>query len=761
MHNYDQLIDLVGLNANNPKIQSNFTDQPKKKINDEITISVNKYLANNNKIDDFLYQVTNVFGDMDICDLIGNGAIPQTRKTIPIYDPLNNDLNHLQFAPDINGLNGFLTFKGGALIKYNIIKKYLSTCLAQHIITINEPLNTNIYSLFDMGGIINTYSDLDFSYNIYHPGRLPGIGNISNHEYENLLKNLMRRMHIFRENIRPMVQGINIPLIIQNTRNISLHSNIQTFFENEDIKLDNGVYTQVTRIVGTGRNNITYDTNIQISNNVKNMFICRNMRIPPGGAITGPLLYELNEGFEQLAISFNNTVLTNNQDFDLFRIKVAFDVNNNYNQMIFLSEFFDLSVLRCNDIRNQHMNDHFNQYTEIINTQNTAGINFSIRAYSVYYLLLDILGVMFEQNNMYPWHDKKYEKRVIRLSFLINMYIDEMHLNIDNMYTNMFIMLYLMAFIKKIYNLRHNINILNPNDYLLDIMMEVFMEMINIVLVATNDYNKLDDLYNFINSCYGTIISPGIDSNILLNILYNGIHGRDGLIAFVFIYIILFYYKLFIVKDVAWCDIINNNRQINLIQYQMKYIIFVRSFANSFFLSMLCQNRLLNINLDLDRQTRLLREQIDELHGGNITKLYVHNLLKKIYNNLNKNKIYDKEKIKLNIEKSIEYTNKFKQIIDLHNELFNPAKNDAITISSSSEPSKTIKLINPNKYKKPKNSVPTKEDVKTFSEILKTINYFTENIFANVEDTESTYKNPYDIDDYYENMVNYNDHVNF
>ena len=142
-----------------------------------------------------------------------------------------------------------------------------------------------------------------------------------------------------------------------------------------------------------------------------------------------------------IGLSYNNIILTPTTDFDLIRLKLSFSaMNRDLEKQIITSELFDLSVIRPRHAQfhssKQKYHDHYgltninrlNEDLNIINHQinNDDGtiINKNLLVFSISATLSDIINILFKQD-IYPWEDQKYKKRLTRLGILLVLNINE------------------------------------------------------------------------------------------------------------------------------------------------------------------------------------------------------------------------------------------------------------------------------------------------------------------------------------------------
>lgn len=711
--NKNEFVQLVHDYSNNTKIKTDYNIPSKKVVCDEFTNAISKLLTlTPSLLDDYLYLIIKYFGDMDSNNL-HNNLLPKSNKMIPYHFPVCQDsIEELMLKK--GRYTSLLVFKGGNVMKYNVINKYLQICLSRNVDSIQESLSTYIDDKYNFNDVINTFSDIDFSYYIYDTQNDSGLPDET---YKYLTTNIMNRLFIMREQCKQLIEP-HKNVLINYTKNSKLHCAIQTFFDSENNKIDKGIYTSVKRIPENDENQINFHQNIQISNKVSNKII--RMKQPPNGDL---ILDLFTEKKESMPISFNNSIVLEN-NFDLFRIKLSFDCNNNYNRCKFEGELFDLSILKTVDVENSDMCKNEYKNTILLQNTNSKKEPYFVRACSLLYLLKDIYCVLFNQTNLCPWQDKKYKKRVVRMSYMIAGYIDEM--KDYNMYKNMFIMMYLMIFIRSINNLRHN-EIINQDNYTMHLQKLMKMCFIQITSIVINcgvseidNINIFNEINSFVDDCYQFIIDSRNNSKQnILSLILNGFNGNDGIITFIFVYVILLYYKLFVVKDITWCDQINNTHT-NLIQLQFEYTEFTKTFANSFFFGMLCQNKLLHSDYNFNLSTHEIRTTI----GGynNILK----NDLKDKYNklkNLNINNLMLKNEFDQVTIDSTENYNKFKSLIDLHSKLF-----DTSNVKNIVQIIDELKIIDVTKCKNPINDNPTQNEINVVRDILEIINYFTDSL---------------------------------
>ena len=135
-------------------------------------------------------------------------------------------------------------------------------------------------------------------------------------------------------------------------------------------------------------------------------------------------------------ISVNNTICNdignNIVSFDLFRIKFGVklkkikNITSGENTQLFIpSEFLDISIpkfldLNLVELRKKIFNDSGKGYMEYFSKLENKKIGcLNILSTNVKYSIKDLNSVLYEQNTFIPWNDLKYNKRIIRLLFLI------------------------------------------------------------------------------------------------------------------------------------------------------------------------------------------------------------------------------------------------------------------------------------------------------------------------------------------------------
>jgi hypothetical protein len=209
--------------------------------------------------------------------------------------------------------------------------------------------------------------------------------------------------------------------------------------------------------------------------------------------------------------------------FDLLRIKNVYIFNNNSFPM---GEIIDISIPSY-DTLTQTMWDNI----EKINYVN-AHYNFDINIFNLEYLAHDIEAVLFERNNIFPWEDTKYFKRINRYIIIkifdaiiksqnltdlnkILTSIDEIKKNINDLKkitnkqqvknTNVFFKLFLL-----LNETKRRINL--DDDDIIELLQfyEFDQTTVNIDTFKQEALNELTEFYNnFINSI--NIIPPYIE----------------------------------------------------------------------------------------------------------------------------------------------------------------------------------------------------------------------------------------------------------
>lgn len=619
----NDFINAIINKAGDIKIIRKAIDGEKKNINDLFTESINNFYSENEKsFNNFFINVYKIFGNYDSFNL--NPSINNT-KTIPEI-----------LMPNKTKYNGYFIFKGGNIIKYWTIFKYFKK-LGQQFNNLHTLLTKNLPDINDQGAVIN-YSDFDFTYYL---------GDLTIPIYKDLLKHTMDCLFILRNNLEDFVKKNNTKLSL-SFRNLQLHYEIA-----KSLSVPNKNYKRILK-------NTTLDQKYEIDINLPDNTIDNLLTFENGNFTMGQYI---DNSKHCMNLSYNNCIVTNTGvDFDLFRIKLNLNANNNYQKTTFKAEVFDLTIIRpdinLNGISHrEEFCEHANDYTIIVSS-NYNNQQLNIRCYNIEYTLKDLLSILFisnqPYNSIFPWIDKKYGKRAIRLGLLISEYTDIINNN-NNRKLNYIKLLFLeriiTSFIKKwdIF-LYKNLSLEDKiREFKMIFLQLTFIKYFNFIL------KKKDSLIDEI-------------SNIITNNIQNINYYRKFIeekkyIDFLIIIILLFIRKIIVEFDIDWCkDGIIGNYDVNMCNFQNDLLKFITTIRQYFILGIINLTTLIE-NDDDDYYIDLL----DLLGGRDLNNPFEQTIFSFNKNNLednNKNnledeisfynKIFDKTKIKeiLKISKS-------------------------------------------------------------------------------------------------------------
>jgi hypothetical protein len=574
-------------------------------------------------------------------------------------------LTHITKIFNINESNEFFVFKGGNVIKIWTLKKYIEKLCFFSPNNIQDLLSIKIGNNYDAQNF-NTYSDYDFQYYVQDVEN----NKFNNEKYKKLLRNIYDKILSLRNNI-----NIDLDVVIKNDqlnlylKNNELHYNIQNFFENNGNIISNKTISDVN-----------FMQNINQSLKVNSLIICNSN--------DKNIIYVLTED-HKIEITFNNTIITHINDFDLFRLKLNFNVNNNYKTDTFKSELFDLSILRPSDQTINEFCTNIKQNTNILNFK-----ELQLRVYSILYVLKDILLLLFITNQpnqtIFLWNDVKYSKRIIRLGFLYANYLDELknkispnkkldltiiinNLNklnfndksyIDNE-TYVFVLNYLIGYfiiqIRIEFEKIKNKLEMNVDKY------NIFNDMINICMNQLNIYMlklKLNNLLiNIIKKYINNIISTYNNfnyNNFNINnfkLLINEYKFFDLMLSIYLLYL----KSIFIDVNISWCSkyfyndsIFDKNKLIDILNFKIMSFDFINLFVKNYVIGLQCQTNILEIINEPQNITDGANEIISNQNIAN------QNIANKT-NYLNKetiNNIYNKDNINpINIEEEKKFDN--------------------------------------------------------------------------------------------------------
>ncbi len=196
----------------------------------------------------------------------------------------------------------------------------------------------------------------------------------------------------------------------------------------------------------------------------KNDFVFRNINSPDFYSMT---TFDSNQNVH--FISINNAISNpigseHVVTFDLYRIKFNIKLNKIMNmtsgsveELNIPSEFIDVSIPKFYDFnltelrRKIYNNKHYIDYFSKID--NTRLSLYNVLSTNLKYTIKDLNGALYEQSTFIPWNDNKYNKRIIRLLFIIfvgyfkkatkensvkqfNIVFDKFISNLDNLISN-------------------------------------------------------------------------------------------------------------------------------------------------------------------------------------------------------------------------------------------------------------------------------------------------------------------------------------
>ena len=620
----DSYVDKITKIYNANKFLKDFKESNKKIINDMITsISINKLLVSKiNLLDEYMHHIIINFGFLDndhlnICDI---KMTDNDNEYIIATNNINLDNRNLHNK----NFKGYFVFKGGSLIKYWAVKKYLTVknkighldYRSIHSI-INEKIDTIIEDDKKYVDILLSFSDYDFSY------YLNGSENEFNDVYINLLKHIYYRVSILRSELNELFKKNYINNYVKCTinGNIKLSYLVQEYLKDKT----NPTLKKVSSPIDNINNKIihncynrksTTDLIITTSNNDKT------------------LMYGFKQDYN-INISFNNSVLIKDANFDLFRLKYNVSINNNEYYDNFASELFDLSIVRNNKINNIMRDDrnvfcdNINIFTSVlINTYNdikNIKKNYVIRTFSLLYTLKDLLRQLFSIEILFPWNNKKYEKKITRLAFLTCAYSDDLFFINQSNIINFYYILYILYFnhhydidakydINSIYKLLNGaidtMKILMKQHKIENVIIDEFVAVINNIR------------YNFIDN------QNNID-NEMLNGIFELDHKKNDYVSRYLISILFVYLRKIILNidndGNGWCSR-HYKGKCDLYQLKNDFNVYLKTLAD-------------NLLIGLETQT-LFIDFINEAKNNNdpsfnrssMNKMnYVNKILKKDY----------------------------------------------------------------------------------------------------------------------------------
>ncbi len=697
LNNINDFITKIQNISNQRKVQINFTDIDKKSIDDIFTKLINEYmLITPTLLNSYLNNVINLFKDFDSSNLNispqNNNIIINQSVLTPNYNiDLNRFVPHNRFVQHNNTMKGYFVFKGGNVIKIWTLKKYMEKLYGISSNNIEDLLKVKISNQYD-SNILNSYSDYDFQYYVTDDNN-----EFDDTTYKLLLEHIIYRLTLLRTNLITEFQKYNN--LIQFLTKYELHCGIQKYFENNGNIIHNRTI-----------NNITFMQRIRQSNNVTSTILtnynppCIRPGDPDCNDHPSNTLYKLSEQ-SSMNISFNNTIITSTgTDFDLFRIKLKFNVNNRYKKDKFSSELFDLSVLRPNDTSRVHFCDHINDNTNIITFRDHMNQRLSLRIYSIIYTLKDLLLILFSTNQPYNtiflWSDKKYDKRIVRLGFLYANYLDELKHKINIVQNGIPILISNLTSIDIINHVNNlfvqslPVNNNNSYKYLLNYFIGHFIILIRDDFEFNKNNFEIRDrnmtFNNLINSCIIRLINYmkllrcnkllinyiiNNEINIIIrNYVYQPLNTINianfrnqitniDFYKFMLSTYLLYIKSIFVDIDIPWCTDNYYNRQnnpdIDISDFKVNSYNFIKLFVKYYIIGLQCQSNILQIMIPLNviiYYQSLLNISNNILIGGSNKK----EKRKKITLEIIKNKYLFKNLIKYITysEKIYEYNNK-------------------------------------------------------------------------------------------------------
>ena len=243
-------------------------------------------------------------------------------------------------------------------------------------------------------------------------------------------------------------------------------------------------------------------------------------------------------------ISINNVISNNIDDehmvlFDLYRVKFnvllkkIFNVNQQkYIEMYVPSEFLDVSIPKFYDhnlsiLRDKLYNtsDYVHYFSKLDNNKLEC---YNILTTNLKYTIKDLNSILYEQNTFIPWNDLKYNKRIIRLLFLMFVvYYKKAKLyNCVDLVDDV-----LNTFIQNLSHLSTAIQTYftnKNNDINNDSTKNLILTLINNIIYNNNDNNLLNlytllNFYDYKNKSFFKIkyYDPSIKSNEVLSHIFH------------------------------------------------------------------------------------------------------------------------------------------------------------------------------------------------------------------------------------------------
>lgn len=689
--NMNQFIDIMKRISKNEKKQVKFTSVGNKdKINNFLTTHLNDlFIAKRLLLQEFLYSITELFKDFDSTEfqertlhehepIVINDIVDKNEYTIEKNKFKNITNNNIT---NNNTTKGYFVFKGGNVIKYWTLKKYLEKLTKIHNDSIIDILNEKI-NVTD-SDVFNSTSDYDFQYYI-------SAGEEEyNLIYNNLIDHILRRIILLRTELTIMFNDKTVDSFDEKEEDIT-----NGVFDEEKKKIYIEDLFNEYYIKGFGkikRNSVNNNDEviIQKSNKVSSIIVTKIMekitdenrgtiKIDEDGRKSYSFLLALNEENANMNISFNNSIRTLVVDFDLFRIKLKYDIENDYIYDSFASELFDLTVLRPCDKDRINFCNNINKNTNIVNRDD----NSPMRVYSIIYLLKDLLTLLFISNNphdtIFIWKDIKYEKRIIRLGFLYASYLDELknivgikkiediikeaniviknnaYIYLLNFFVGMFILHFIYYFKKKVHLFKaekKSARIYTYTSLIRRVYFELkyFMGKLNFDSILIEEIIKhIDKIVNdYNNNDLGTLSTAS---------------HRDLVETYVFLDFMLATYLLyvkaiFIDKDAAWCT--ENFDKIpypNIImEFEVDALKFMELFGKYFIIGLQAQTNIIDNLIDW------ISDDLT-LNGGRIKNSNKYDNLMKSNSEKSYEVIKGSRSQKNNIVKKLEDNNFFKNL---------------------------------------------------------------------------------------------------
>jgi len=223
-----------------------------------------------------------------------------------------------------------------------------------------------------------------------------------------------------------------------------------------DLTFHNYSTNPYLRELGSGRKYFAVDNMINSDN-----LAVYNLLYPNNNDLESSVFFKNIKDESEFYISVNRTLEFGDKlftRFNLVRTKLNFNTNflkNGKNITLkFGGELIDISISHKNsseiDKFFKNLKDNIQIYT--LNFPDKS-LNFEYLSYSLRYFCIDLEKILFHQNE-FPWDDKKYQKRIIRLLFLTG--IDLLEKN--NRYERNLILENLIDYFINFYNSKQDIN---------------------------------------------------------------------------------------------------------------------------------------------------------------------------------------------------------------------------------------------------------------------------------------------------------------